>query len=157
MKRRAEIYGQEPKKAARLSGGRFEHFGVDAGVPRSVNWIGADSGNGGIIILGSNQAFRFSDGKFSPLEAGSNFPLLARAVRSSNVKIPWRYTSENKIFECLIDGRGFDLSARNSDLSKRSFGLTGISERTRLLGGKLNIESVIGKGTNVSIIIDLHR
>jgi signal transduction histidine kinase len=54
------------------------------------------------------------------------------------------------------NGRGFDPSASDSDLSKRSFGLVGISERTRLLGGKLNIESAIGKGTNISIIINLH-
>ena len=53
------------------------------------------------------------------------------------------------------NGRGFDPAASDNDLSKRSFGLVGIAERTRLLGGKLNIESVIGKGTNISIIIDL--
>jgi signal transduction histidine kinase len=53
------------------------------------------------------------------------------------------------------NGRGFDSSTNGNDLSKRSFGLIGIAERTRLLGGKLNIESAIGKGTNVSIIINL--
>ncbi|MEJ7848824.1 MAG: triple tyrosine motif-containing protein [Pyrinomonadaceae bacterium] len=52
------------------------------------------------------------------------------------------------------NGRGFDASATDSDLSKRSFGLVGISERTRLLGGKLSIESNPGNGTNVTIIID---
>ncbi len=50
------------------------------------------------------------------------------------------------------NGRGFDSSASDKDLSKRSFGLVGIAERTRLLGGKLNIESAIGKGTTISII-----
>ena len=53
------------------------------------------------------------------------------------------------------NGRGFDTSASGNDLSKRSFGLVGIAERTRLLGGKLNIESAVGKGTTVSIIISL--
>ena len=53
------------------------------------------------------------------------------------------------------NGRGFDQSASDGDLSKRSFGLVGIVERTRLLGGKLNIESAVGKGTNISIIIGL--
>jgi signal transduction histidine kinase len=53
------------------------------------------------------------------------------------------------------NGRGFDPSTGGNDLSKRSFGLVGIAERTRLLGGKLNIESKPGKGTNVSIIINL--
>jgi len=53
------------------------------------------------------------------------------------------------------NGRGFDPATNGNDLSKRSFGLVGIAERTRLLGGKLNIESKPGEGTNVSIIISL--
>jgi len=65
--------------------------------------------------------------------------------------------SDNHLTVNISDnGRGFDSSASDKDLSKRSFGLIGISERTRLLGGKLNIASAIGKGTLVSIIIDLH-
>jgi signal transduction histidine kinase len=52
------------------------------------------------------------------------------------------------------DGRGFDQSPGEYDPSKRSFGLVGISERTRLLGGKLNIESELGKGTTISIFIN---
>jgi signal transduction histidine kinase len=54
------------------------------------------------------------------------------------------------------DGCGFDPPLSVHDLSKRSFGLVGIAERTRLLGGRLNIESAIGKGTSISINIDLH-
>jgi signal transduction histidine kinase len=53
------------------------------------------------------------------------------------------------------NGRGFDSSEGENDLSKRSFGLVGIAERTRLLGGKLNIESQLGQGTHVLIIINL--
>jgi signal transduction histidine kinase len=52
------------------------------------------------------------------------------------------------------DGCGFDPSTDGNDLSKRSFGLVGIAERTRLLGGKLNIESQPGQGTHVSIVIN---
>ena len=52
------------------------------------------------------------------------------------------------------NGCGFD-TANQTDLSKRSFGLVGIAERTRLLGGKLNIESRIGDGTIVTVVIGL--
>jgi len=62
---------------------------------------------------------------------------------------------QNLAVKISDNGRGFDPAANGDDLSKRSFGLVGIAERTRLLGGKLNIESEPGKGTNVSIIIDL--
>ena len=52
------------------------------------------------------------------------------------------------------NGRGFDRSAGEPDLSKRSFGLVGIAERTRLLGGQLHIESNPGAGTTISITIE---
>jgi signal transduction histidine kinase len=53
------------------------------------------------------------------------------------------------------NGRGFDPSAIGNDLEKRSFGLVGIAERTRLLGGKMRIESEPGKGTAVIVEIEL--
>lgn len=52
------------------------------------------------------------------------------------------------------NGCGFNPSVTGDDLSRRSFGLVGISERTRLLRGRLSIESQVGKGTTISIIID---
>ncbi|MGI8642426.1 MAG: ligand-binding sensor domain-containing protein, partial [Pyrinomonadaceae bacterium] len=97
--------GTEESGAARFRGGRFEHFGAEAGVPRGVAWIEADAENGGVMILGDSQEFHFSDGKFSPIEAGSTFPLPARAARSSNVKILCRLSSENKFSECFVNGQ----------------------------------------------------
>ena len=55
------------------------------------------------------------------------------------------------------NGRGFDTAGNGVDLSKRSFGLVGIAERTRLLGGKFNIESKPGEGTTVTIVISLQE
>ncbi|MGI8542908.1 MAG: ligand-binding sensor domain-containing protein [Aridibacter sp.] len=97
--------GTEESGASRFHSGRFEHFGTDAGAPRAVAWIGEDVANGGVMILGDNQAFNFSDGKFSPIESGSTSPLPARAARSSNVKILCRFNSENKFSECFVNGQ----------------------------------------------------
>ncbi len=74
--------------------------------------------------------------------------------------------SKLKKRSCKIEREAIQLNGQNfrqrtrisirqlaeNDLSKRSFGLVGIAERTRLLGGKLNIESTNRKGTSVSII-----
>jgi signal transduction histidine kinase len=51
------------------------------------------------------------------------------------------------------NGRGFDASTSDGDLSKRSFGLIGISERTRLLGGKLIIESILEKAHSFRLLL----
>lgn len=53
------------------------------------------------------------------------------------------------------NGHGFDTAGNGIDPSKRSFGLVGIAERTRLLGGKLNFYSAPGIGTTVTIVIGL--
>ncbi|HEY9283108.1 MAG TPA: two-component regulator propeller domain-containing protein [Pyrinomonadaceae bacterium] len=96
--------GTEESGIVRFSGGRFEHFGVDAGIPRSVVGIVADADDGA-IFHGDGQTIRFRDGKFSPFEERSNFSLPARAARSSSVKLSCRFNYEGKLSECLINGR----------------------------------------------------
>lgn len=112
--------GTEESGAARFHGGRFEHFGAEAGVPRGVSWIESDGGGDGAIFPDLNQTVRFSDGKFSPFEAGSNFPLPARAARTSNVKISCRSNSENKFSECFVNGQWLSFSLPDGS-SKEKF------------------------------------
>lgn len=50
------------------------------------------------------------------------------------------------------NGRGFSLSHPADDLSRRGkFGMVGMKERAKLLGGKLEIDSKPGKGTTISV------
>jgi len=58
--------------------------------------------------------------------------------------------TNNKYVELIVsdDGCGFDETARNKP---RSFGLRGIKERIRQLGGKLSITSRPGKGTKIAV------
>ncbi len=49
------------------------------------------------------------------------------------------------------NGRGFVVSSL--DGKKRGFGLAGIAERVRMLGGNYSIESVPGEGTTIYIAI----
>jgi signal transduction histidine kinase/ligand-binding sensor domain-containing protein len=104
--------GTEESGIVRFSGGRFEHFGAEAGVPRSVFWIEADAGGDGVIFYNDYQTMiRFRDGKFSPFEAQANFSPPARAARSSSVKIICSSSnSENKFSECFINGRWINFS-----------------------------------------------
>jgi signal transduction histidine kinase len=48
------------------------------------------------------------------------------------------------------NGRGFTPGDAH-----HGFGLAGIRERTQLLAGKLDLQSVTGRGTTVTIVIDL--
>ncbi|HEX8638221.1 MAG TPA: two-component regulator propeller domain-containing protein, partial [Pyrinomonadaceae bacterium] len=92
--------------AGRFRGGQFEHFSAEeTGVPRIVYWIGADADDRGVIFVNDKQTFRFSDGKFSPFEARSDFSPEARAARSSSIRIMCRPASENKFSECFVNGQ----------------------------------------------------
>ena len=49
------------------------------------------------------------------------------------------------------DGRGFD---PNNYKSKGSgFGLVGLKERTNMIGGQINIDSIVGKGTKIKLVL----
>lgn len=50
------------------------------------------------------------------------------------------------------DGRGFDTEAKT-----QGFGLTGISERVELMHGELELSSVIGKGTTLTVTVPSSR
>lgn len=74
---------------------------------------------------------------------------IAKHAKASKVKI--RYLQiENEIhFEVVDDGVGFDQGHIHRD---DSYGLLGLNERVAILGGKLTIESVIGKGTKIHVV-----
>ena len=49
------------------------------------------------------------------------------------------------------DGRGFDAG----QIPKDRYGLIGLNERTRLLGGTLELQSSPGEGTRVVVTVNL--
>jgi len=64
--------------------------------------------------------------------------------------------SDKLLLRIRDDGKGFDAAAQ-ADSANHSFGLIGISERARLLGGKYSIASEVGKGTLVTVEIELQN
>lgn len=98
--------GTEESGVVRFHDGRFEPFDADGGVLRTVYWIRADADDRGVVFVNNLfQTFHFSDGKFSTLDASSNFSPSERAARSSSVKIVCRNDAENNVSECLVGGR----------------------------------------------------
>ena len=60
------------------------------------------------------------------------------------------------LLEVQDDGIGFDTEAVNKAYDKRSsLGMVNLRERTELVNGLLNLQSTLGKGTNVSVYIPL--
>lgn len=51
------------------------------------------------------------------------------------------------------DGKGFDYDTELINRQRAGFGLSGMKERTRILGGSLTVVSGIGKGTTVTLVV----
>jgi signal transduction histidine kinase len=66
------------------------------------------------------------------------------------------YEKEIALLEIQDDGVGFDVAAVNRSYDERgSLGMINLRERTELVNGVLNIQSVLGKGTRVQVYIPL--
>ena len=62
-----------------------------------------------------------------------------------------RYLPESVVLEVEDDGVGFDPMALPPD----RFGVVGMGERARLLGGSLTIETSPGGGTAIDVVVPL--
>jgi two-component system NarL family sensor kinase len=101
--------------------------------------------------------------------AGGNTPLPVRVeaglyrIAQEALTNVWRHagaelaqvslvvTPERAQLVVADNGRGFDAE----QVFGERFGLIGLNERTRLLGGVLRLESEVGKGTRVQVTIPL--
>lgn len=73
-----------------------------------------------------------------------------RHARASRIAIQISFTETGLLLRLRDDGQGFD-PARNHD----GFGLRGIAERVKEMGGRLSIKSAIGEGTELSVALPI--
>jgi signal transduction histidine kinase len=68
---------------------------------------------------------------------------------AANVTVRLEFAGDGVELSVRDDGRGFDVEAHMAASGKEHFGLLGITERARILGGVLRVESRAGEGTEV--------
>jgi signal transduction histidine kinase len=82
-------------------------------------------------------------------EALANVAAHARA-RQMHVRLA--STGNRLALEVQDDGQGFDLSEAPEG---NHFGIQGMRERAELVGGELNVKSVVGQGTTVQLSLEV--
>lgn len=83
---------------------------------------------------------------------------IARHAQATQVRIEIAREDTQVVFQVEDDGEGFDVEwALNRPHSKRGVGLSAMYERTRMLGGSLNIWSKQGEGTRISFRIPVQQ
>ena len=109
------------------------------------------------------KTFLKGEDRFYPIEENNRF-LIFRSIRELLLNIVKHAKADNiivgiieakKKIEITIedDGIGFDYSSKLLRLKKESLGLFSINERFSDLGGSMEIDSVLGKGTKITLII----
>lgn len=76
-------------------------------------------------------------------------------AKAQNVTIAIFKENETLLISVADDGIGFDITFK--DYINPKNGLSSIKERTNILNGKLNIDSVKNNGTKVTILIPVHK
>jgi signal transduction histidine kinase len=94
---------------------------------------------------------------------GVVFAILEEAVNNakkhaeaSKIWVQLAVQGDMFVAQVVDNGRGFDLEAVERDYGSRgSLGMINLRERADLVGGNLNIESTMGRGTRVTLIVPL--
>lgn len=96
------------------------------------------------------------DGFFSPEDEVVFYRAIQECVsniikhsEAENAEISIIRAAENLTVKVSDDGKGFAAEPVSSVGKRAGFGLTGLNERVRMLGGTLNIQSAAGNGTIV--------
>ena len=92
---------------------------------------------------------------------GVVFAILEEAInnarkhaQASSILVRLRVEGDLLVAEVIDDGRGFDVEAvENSYGSRGSLGMLNLKERAVLIGGTVNVESVQGQGTRVTLLV----
>jgi signal transduction histidine kinase len=76
--------------------------------------------------------------------------------KATEARVIIRREASNLSLTVSDNGQGFDLeslAAQEGKQGPRGFGMTGLTERARMLGGRLSVQSAPGQGTTVSLTI----
>ncbi|MCU0481675.1 MAG: GAF domain-containing sensor histidine kinase [Anaerolineae bacterium] len=96
-------------------------------------------------------------------KAGALFYLIEEATNNARkyaeaslITVQGGVHNDEIIIKIADNGKGFDSDAVNANYDSRgSFGMVNMKERAELLNGTLNLKSVVGKGTVITITIPL--
>ena len=127
---------------------------LDGGLMVAIEWLAAELRRGADV-----QCDLELDGaaRDLPAEAATmifrivqeSFANVRRHARARHVEVSLRPHEGRWVLEVRDDGAGFD-----SRSSRTGFGLLGMAERARALGGELSIRSEPGQGTTIRVEID---
>ena len=166
--RRGEATAQVVKKA--IAAVRDIAYGLrppaldQLGLTRALeNYCQEISGRSGVVIdffsTGIESGSLDSDAEiniYRMLQEGLNN--VAKHARASKVTVRMVKSHPDIILRIEDNGRGFDVVTRLAEAAEeKRMGVRSMEERARLLGGTLEIQSLVGKGTRIIVTVPLEH
>ena len=122
-------------------------------IPTLTKYLNTAKDNFGVPIIFKTLGV---ERRLSPKLEIAIFRLIQESVHNAckhadatEIEVKVEFMEESVTLSIKDDGKGFNVEEKKEN----SFGLIGMSERVDLLGGKLNIQSTLEKGTLVLILI----
>src|SRR6185503_12424023 len=101
------------------------------------------------------------DGVFSPAAEINFFRVVQESINNiikhseaTSAKVEITRTADVVLMEVADNGKGFVPNEARANGAGRSFGLSGMAERVRMLEGDFSIQSAPGSGTTIRVRID---
>jgi signal transduction histidine kinase len=82
---------------------------------------------------------------------------IIKHAEAASIEIKIAYTENELKIEVKDDGKGFDLSSLNENAKEFGIGIRNMHSRARLINADFNMNSEMGKGTIVSIVVPLNN
>ncbi len=138
----------------------LETQGLKVTLEQYLERFKSNNAAGTIIVL---EADHVDDVNLDTKTEGTLFNIIQEgvnnALKHAQAKHIWiRLKRDGKALNAIVqdDGQGFDKVAVMKTYEKRgSFGLLNIDERARLVGGHATLESTLGKGTLINIVVPI--
>jgi signal transduction histidine kinase len=82
---------------------------------------------------------------------------IVKHARATEVSIQVKRTADQVLLTIRDNGRGFTPGTSKSESDRGGFGVTGMAERARALGGEFTVQAAPGRGAVVSVRIQLQE
>ena len=82
---------------------------------------------------------------------------ILKHAEATEIKVSLAKTERSVSLKIQDDGKGFAVKAKSETKHRGGFGLLGMSERVRMLGGTISVESAMNKGTMIAIELWKHK
>lgn len=133
-----------------LSAASLDRLSPAQAIEEAVKEFEAQSGIQGQFLLSGDERLLSSEQRAALLRIAQEAMTNARKhSQARRVRVGLQYGTEDVVLLIEDDGAGFDIGGLSAPGPEAGYGLFGMHERARLIGGEVHVESTLNWGTRI--------